>query len=57
MLSLVEIGPLVLEKTILNFVSVFSLFRNYLPLEMGRAFHLNKYESPLGKDDLFQVWL
>ena len=26
----------------LNFVYIFSLFRNYLPLEEGRALHLNK---------------
>mgnify|MGYP003692070963 CR=1 FL=1 len=37
-----------------NFVNVFSLFRNYLPLEEGRALHLNKTES---KDGLCQVWL
>ena len=31
--SLVEIGQVVLEKRIFNFVNVFSLFRNYLPLK------------------------
>ena len=46
MLSLVEIGPVVLEKKIFNFVNVFSLFHNYLPLEKGGALHLNKIESP-----------
>mgnify|MGYP003684193043 CR=1 FL=1 len=40
-----------------NFVNVFSLFRNYLPLEEGRALHLNKTESPSPKDALCQVWL
>ena len=40
-----------------NFVNVFSLFRNYLPLEKGRALHLNKLEFPLPKDALCQVWL
>ena len=29
-----------------NFVNVFSLFRNYLPLGKGGALHLNKLESP-----------
>ena len=58
MQSLVEIGPLVLEKKIfLNFVIVFSLFHNYLPLEKGRVLHLNKIESPSPKDALCQVWL
>ena len=40
-----------------NFVNVFSLFRNYLPLEKGGALHLNKLESPSPKDALCQVWL
>ena len=44
--SLVEIGPVVLEKKILNFVSVLLLFLNYLPLEIGWALHLNKLEIP-----------
>ena len=56
--GLVEIGSVVLEKKIfLNFVNVFSLFRNYLPLEKGGALHLNKLESPLPNDALCQVWL
>ena len=55
---LVEIGPVVLEKKILKFRKcVFSLFRNYLPLEKGWALHLNKLESPSPKDALCQVWL
>ena len=46
MQSLVEIGSVVLEKNIFfNFVNVFSLFHNYLPLEKGRVLHLNKIES------------
>ena len=36
-------------KRFLNFVNVFSLFRNYLPLE--------NLEFPLPKDALCQVWL
>ena len=46
MLSVVKIGSVVLEKKIFKFVNVFSLFRNYLPLEMGGALHLNKFEFP-----------
>ena len=53
--SLVEIGHVFLEKKIiLNFVNVFSLFRNYLPLEKGRALHLNKLESPSPGDTFTQ---
>ena len=33
--NLVEIGPVVLEKKFQNLVDVFSLFRNYYPLEKG----------------------
>ena len=40
------------RKRLLNFVNVFSLFRNYLPLEKGEALHLKKLESPLPKDAL-----
>ena len=40
-----------------NFVNVFLLLRNYLPLEKGGALHLNKLESPSTKDALCQVWL
>ena len=40
-----------------NFVNVFSLFCNYLPLEKGVALHLNKLEYPSPKDALCQVWL
>ena len=45
------------RRRFFNFVNVFSLFRNYLPLEDGRALHLNKTESPLPKDALFQIKL
>ena len=38
-------------------LSMFSLFRNYLPLEKGRALHLNKLKSPSSKVALCQVWL
>ena len=45
------------EEDFFNFVNIFSLFRNYLPLEKGGALHLNKLESPSPKNDLCQVWL
>ena len=35
--SLVEIGPMVLEKKNLDFVNVFLLFRDYLALEKREA--------------------
>ena len=47
---MVEISSVVLEKIFLNFVNVFSLFRNYLPLEKGEALHLNKLEFPSPKE-------
>ena len=34
------------RRRFFNFVNVFSLFRNYLPLEKGTTLHLNKLESP-----------
>ena len=37
------------RRRFLNFVNVFSLFRNYLPLEIGGALNLNKLESPSPK--------
>ena len=39
------------------FLNVFTLFRNYFPLEKDGALHLNKLESPSHKDALCQVWL
>ena len=56
-LSLVEIGTVGLEKKILNFINVFSLFRYYLPLEKSVAFHLNIIEFPSPKHVSCQVWL
>ena len=38
------------RRSFLNFVSVFSLFRIYLPLEKGGALHLNKHEFLPPKD-------
>ena len=58
MLSLVEIGLVVLEKKIfLKFVNVFLQLRDNLPLEKGRVLHLNKFEFPLPKNAFCQVWL
>ena len=34
------------EEIFFHFVNVFSLFRNYLPVEKGVAFYLNKLETP-----------
>ena len=45
------------EDDFFYFVNVFSLFHNYLPLEKGRALHLNKLESTSPKDAMYQVWL
>ena len=45
------------RRRFFNFLNVFSLFRNYIPLEKGGALHLNKLQSPLSKDALCQVWL
>ena len=44
------------RRRFLNFINVFSLFCNYLPLEKVRAFHQNKIEFPSPKDALCQVW-
>ena len=45
------------RRRFFNFVNVFSLLLNYLPLEKGGALHLNKLESPSPKDALCPVWL
>ena len=45
------------RRRFLNFVNVFSLFHNYIPLERGRALHLNKLESPSPSDTLCHVLL
>ena len=46
-----------IEEFFFYFVNVFSLFRNYVPMENGGALHLNKLESPSPEDTLCQVWL
>ena len=45
------------RRNFFNFLNVFSLFRNYLPLVNGGALHLNKLAFPSPKDGLCQVWL
>ena len=45
------------EEDFFNFVNELSLFRNYLPLEKGRALYLNKLDSPSPEDAVSQVWL
>ena len=41
------------EEDFFNFVNVFSLFHNYLPLEKAGALHLNKPEFHLPRDTLW----
>jgi hypothetical protein len=61
--SLIEIGLLVLEKkiffsiNILNDPTPFLHFCDYLPFEEDLALYLLNLESPLPKDDLYQVCL
>ena len=52
MSSLIEICPVVMEKILFKFVNVFSLFRNYLPLENKRSPSFQKLQFPSFKDDL-----
>ena len=52
-----KLAQLFWRRRFFNFVNVFLLFHNYLPLEKGKVLHLNKLESPLPKDALCQVWL
>ena len=40
-----NIGPVVLEKKIFKFCQCIFAFCNYLPLEKGRALHLNKLNT------------
>ena len=40
-----------------NFVNIYLLFRNYLPLVKRRVLHLNQLESPSPKEVMCQVWL
>ena len=45
------------RKRFLNFVNIFSLFQNYLPLEKGRDINFDKLKSPWPRDTFCQVWL
>ena len=45
------------RRRILNFVKVFSLFRNYVPIGNGWGPSLNKLEFSTPKDAPCQVWL
>ena len=56
MLSLVKIGPIVLEK-IFKWTIPFLHFCYYLPFEEDLALYLNKFEFHSPKDSLYQVWL
>ena len=56
-LSLVEIGLVVLEKILKFQQYISSLFRYYLPLEKGMVLHLNKFESPSHNNALYKDWL
>ena len=46
-----------MEKKIFLYFNRILHFRYYLPLEKGVALNLNKFESPLPKNALCQVWL
>ena len=45
------------RRRFLNFVNVFSLFHNYLPLEKGGPFIWTKFNPLSHKDALCQIWL
>ena len=45
------------RRRFLNLVCVFSLLRNYLPLEKGGVLYLNKLESPSPEYAFCQIWL
>ena len=54
MLSVVEIGPVVLEK-ILNDPTPFLHFYDYLPFQQDLAHDLYNFQFPLPKNVLYQV--
>ena len=45
------------KRRFLNLANIFSLFRNYLPLEKVEALYLNKFESSSLKDPLYKFWM
>ena len=56
--SLVDIGPLILEKKIFKFCQCFFAiisFIYYLPLEKAVTLHFNKFELPSPMDAFCQV--
>ena len=55
--SLIEIGPVVLEKKIFKFRQCIFAISWLSPLEKGMALYLNQLEFPSPKDALCQVWL
>ena len=56
--SLVEIGPVVLEKKIFKISSMYFCYFLFIPTwKRPWPFHLNKLESSSSKDALCQVWL
>ena len=55
--SMVENDLVVLEKKDFKHVNVFSLFHYYLSLVISMVFLLNKFDFPLSKEALCQVWL
>jgi hypothetical protein len=55
--GLIEIGLLVKRRKFLKILSVFLLFRYYIPLVKGILLHLNNLESSLPNGDLCQAWL
>ena len=57
LLSLVEIGPLFLDKKIFIFCQWILLFRYHLPLEKGVTLDFNKLKFCSPNNFLCQVWL
>ena len=52
-----KLAPWFWRRRFLKVVNLSLLFPNYLPFWIGLALHLNKFESPLPWDTLYQVWL
>ena len=56
-ISLVEIGPVVLEKKILKSCQFIFIISQLSPPSKGVGLHLYKLESPSPRDTLYQDWL
>ena len=52
-----KLGHWFWRRRFLYFVNIFSLFVNYLPLEIGLVLQLIRLESPFPKNALNNVWL